>query len=787
MLVLSASSFAFAQAMPDITVYDPRSPMGMGLNPAEIAGYQKWTVDLHIQEKGMMWFTPGINVIGGVSAAVRVFGPLYIGAQGLLGGHGNDLSGGGRIGLSVRFWKGSSLGISGEFFKIEDDGTEYHKAINLGLLLRPSRYVSLGTSFIWDWDYNGECPCIPCIFRAGLGVMPMGNDRFTMGADFQVGRQIKSRVGLSWTARLARGVNLGLRINMLPGDKFHFGGTLGIRVALGIPELFAGGGWSAANQSETLTLGASFGPKRPPSQVVGPKRWVVYDIRGLNLSCSGPFSVDCSLLQTLKDLDTLSRTEGIKGVLLRIGDCPRGMGTADLIAGSIKRLQKKGLKVVVATGMCGPDGFAAFSNADRIYMVPGTASAIIPEGHRLIFLGDLFQTLGVQTQYVATGRYKTFPLMFTRNSPAKTQLDMWGPMLKQQCMAYVDRINRIRDTKLNCVPGSPALYSAKAALKKGLADGLMHMDAVVTDLSVKQDARFVRWPLPNTDRTGLANLPKIAIIPVVGDIVPGRSIDLPFGDIHLAGAASIAQLIDRAAWDSDTAGILLFVDSPGGDLASSELIHHSIEMAKKNKPVAVLFGNVAASGGYYISTAASRIFAPTSVVTGSIGVFLLRFSVLDLLSKLGISTFPVPKGRDVGLFSLLASPKKQDKQGMKGLLNDAFDLFISRVRVGRGQRAADWAKSAGAMVVNGRQALKIGLVDQVAGMDDALDYLKKQAGISAFGVSIMRPPTLIERLASSFKLFGMAVFKTIGSAVQAVLAQSVSGVVSVRLPYVYGR
>lgn len=783
LLILSVSPMAFSQAMPDITVYDPRSPLGMGINPAEIAGYRRWTVDLHTQENGMMEYTPGFTMIGGVSGAFRLMGPLYIGGQGLLGGHGGALSSVGRIGLGIRFWKDWSLGVSGSFSRIKyGNTTRNSQSIDTGLLVRPSRFIDLGVSFIVDikdpWPYA----------RAGIGINPWGNDRFTMGIDVATyAKGSVPRFSLIWTARLVRGVDLGLRFNVMPASERglpNFGATLGIRVVLGGPELFAMGGWSDRNQSETFTFGASFGPARAPSQVVGPKKWLVYDIKGLNSDCTGPFSVDCSLVRTLLDLDEISRTSGIKGVLLRVGACPKGMGTAGLIAGAIKRMQKKKLKVVVTTGMCGPAGFTAFSNADRVYLVPGTASSIIPAGRRLVFLGDLFSNLGIKVQYVATGKYKTFPLMFTRNSPAKPQLDMWEPMLKQRCKAYVDRINRLRGTNLECGTGSPALYSAKAAVEMGLADGLMHMDRVAIDLSNTQNAEFLYWPLPAATRTGSIDLPKIAVIPIIGDIVPGHSIDLPFGGIHLAGAASIVRLIDRAIHDPQNNGILVFIDSPGGDLAASEEIHHAIEVAKKTRPVAVLFGNVAASGGYYISTAAARIFTPASAVTGSIGVFLLRFSLLDLLAKLGISTFPVPKDRDEGLFSFLSAQKKTAKTGMKHLLRDAFDLFIDRVRVGRGQNAADWARKAGAMVVMGNQAIAHGLVDQVGGMGDALNYLKKQAGLSAFTVGILRPPTLIERIASSFKLFGMAAFKTIGSTVQAVIAQSVSGLVSARLPYV---
>ena len=775
--------------MPDITTYDPRSPMGIGVNPAVIAGYKRWKVDLYAQEKGIMWDEAGIT-IGGVSAAFRMIGPLYIGAQGLIGGYINTsgISGGGRIGLGVRFYKNWSLGISGDFFRTVDDkgNSLLHKALDLGLLIRPGRFVNLGASFVWDWNprYNHNLA-----FRAGLGIMPTGDERFSFGLDLEypAAKRDLFRLGAVCSARVARGVDMGLRVNMIPGEgkDFRFGAALGIRVAFGAPELFASGGFSGLNQSETVTFGVSIGPDRAPDKVVGHEKWVIYDIRGLNLACTGPFSVDCSMIGTLRDLDALSRIKGVKGVLLRVGACPKGMGDADLIATAIERLKQRKLKVIVATGMCGPAGFAAFSGADRVYLVPGTASPVIPAGRRLVFLGDLFNNLGVKAQYVATGRYKTFPLMFTRNSPSKDQRDMWEPMLKDRCQTYVDRVNRLRGTRLECGPGSPVLYSAKRAVSAGLADGLTHMDSVVREIENQDpDADFMSWPIPLSGRAGLDTRPKIAIIPIIGDIVPGRGIDLPFGNIHLAGAASITRLIDRAVRDSSTRGILIYIDSPGGDLAASEIIHHAIKTARKTRPVAVLFGNVAASGGYYISTAGSVIFAPPETVTGSIGVFLLRFSILDLLAKLGVTTFPVPAGRDTGLFSFLSAQNESAKPGMKRLLNDAFDLFIRRVRAGRGEMAAKWAKKAGAMVVNGKKALKTGLIDRVGGMSDALDFLKKRADLSDFRVSILRPPTLIEKIASGFRLFGMAAFKTIGSAVQAVLARSVSGVVSARLPYV---
>ncbi len=778
-----------AQPMPDLTVYDPRSSMGIGLNPAGIAGYRSWNVDLFAQEKGTIYNWAGAPVIGGLSTAFRIMGPFYMGGRALLADNTFGLAAGGDVGLGIRLWKDFSLGVSGRFFRIDDHGKVHvYKAVNTGLLIRPSRFLDLGAAFAYDWGNQNS----PWQLRLGIGTRPLGNDRFNLGLDFVYSTGLLD-LGLVSTIRIVRGIELALRANWTPKRTFFinrsntgpaFGGTVGIRVLLDNVAVFASGGWSDASQSQTFGVGMGFGPSRGPGHRCGPRQWVVYDIPGQGLDCSGPFTVDCSFVRTLLDLDAIARTPGIAGVLLRVGACPHGLGNAGLVAGAIKRLRAKGIDVVVATGMCGPDGLAAFAGASRLFLMPGTASPVVPAGRRLMFVRDLFNTLGVDVQYVATGKYKTYPLMFTRNSPTQAQTKLWNTLLNRRCSAYVSRVNRLRGSMLKCGPGSPALYSARAAVDMGLADGLMHQDAVARYLSNTHNASFARWSGPWAGRTGYSHRPVIAVIPVIGDIVPGRSMDLPFGHIHLAGAASIVGLLEQAADDRNVAGILLFVDSPGGSLAASEVIHHAIEEVRQTKPVAVLFGNVAASGGYYLSTAGSRIFAPADTVTGSIGVFLLRFSMLKLLSKLGISTFAVPEHRDVNLFSLLSVQRPGDKQGMKRLLDDGFELFLSRVRSGRGNDAALWARKAGAMVIDGRQALAKGLVDRVAGMGAALNYLAKAAGVSQFDTRVLHPPTLVQRIASSFKLFGMAAFKSIGSAVQAVLARAVSGPLSARMPWV---
>lgn len=222
---------------------------------------------------------------------------------------------------------------------------------------------------------------------------------------------------------------------------------------------------------------------------------------------------------------------------------------------------------------------------------------------------------------------------------------------------------------------------------------------------------------------------KIAVVPIVGTIGDAGS-----GDVLGGSAADPETLRDRlrqAAGDEGVRAVVLEVNSPGGGVTASDEMHDAIVDFKREarKPVVVAMGSTAASGGYYVSAPASRIFARAGTLTGSIGVVLTRPVAADLLDRIGVNPRTVGPGADNDFFDLRREPSERELTTLQERLVETYNEFKDRVKGGRGIASADLEPIAGGRVWTGEEALQRGLVDEVGGFREALEAAKSLAGI----------------------------------------------------------
>jgi len=234
---------------------------------------------------------------------------------------------------------------------------------------------------------------------------------------------------------------------------------------------------------------------------------------------------------------------------------------------------------------------------------------------------------------------------------------------------------------------------------------------------------------------------KIAIVYAVGPIMSGTSESDLFGG-QVMGATTIIDALRDANEDDDVEAIVLRVDSPGGSAIASDLIWHETQIIKK--PIVASMGDVAASGGYYISMGTDRILATPGTVTGSIGVVGGKMAMRGLFDKIGITTETIERGRNSGLFSSSGKFTESQRAVVKNMMEDMYQQFTAKAAEGRKMPVEELKKLAGGRVYTGRQAKELKLIDQLGTLDDAIVEAKKLAGIEAdadIKIEVLPKPT----------------------------------------------
>jgi protease-4 len=267
-----------------------------------------------------------------------------------------------------------------------------------------------------------------------------------------------------------------------------------------------------------------------------------------------------------------------------------------------------------------------------------------------------------------------------------------------------------------------------------LIDGIQYFDALLGDLKGPDGTAAETVPLDTYRRVkptslGLRQGPQMAVVFGIGGITTGKSGWGALGT--MMGADTLTQAIDAAAKNEAIEAIILRVDSPGGSALGSDLIWHAVARAKQAKPVIVSMSGAAASGGYYISASATKIVAQPATITGSIGIVFSHANIQGLLTKLGISSETLHRGQYARLFSNSQSWSPDERQQVQRVTEALYQTFTRKVAAGRSLDIETVDRIGRGRVWTGEQAKEIGLVDQLGGMETALQLAKEAAGIAA--------------------------------------------------------
>ena len=463
----------------------------------------------------------------------------------------------------------------------------------------------------------------------------------------------------------------------------------------------------------------------------------------------------------------------IRLVLLKLdGMGEAGMAQLQELTAAIRSFQTSGKPVIASSLRYNQLQYVLAAQAGKVYLDPIGDVELKGFGIYPHYFKDALDTLGIGVNVFRVGKYKSAVEPFVRRDMSPDAREESAAWLGGLWNIYKEGVATGRHFKPDVIDGYIADYvnrlaaqngdAARTALKAGLVDKL------VTEEEVQQELGKSAGVDPDTglyrridDRDYLRAIDaeqagsrkkKIGLIVISGPIVEGE------GWPGVAGAETIAELIRKGRKNKEFAALVLRVNSPGGSLYASETIRRQVAAVREaGKPIVVSMSSVAASGGYWIAVNANQIWAEDSTITGSIGIFSLQPSVYQMLQKLGITTDSVESAPLAGAMRLDRPLSRDAQRILQFQVDQGYDRFVKLVAEGRGLSVEAVQQLAQGRVWTGRDAMGIGLVDHVGGLDGASDAAARLAGVSEGQYSLVpagKPRGVLERLVDRAKKIG---------------------------------
>jgi len=460
----------------------------------------------------------------------------------------------------------------------------------------------------------------------------------------------------------------------------------------------------------------------------------------------GPFRAAnrIGLNTLLATLDHAKGDDHIEGIFLDLSDIPAGFATMKEIRDKIIEFKKDSGKPVVAYSDSYTQGtYYLATAADAVYLQPKGDLEYHGLRSEYMFLKGMFEKLDIDVQFIrgSNNKFKSFGETFTEDHMSDASREQNRVILNglwNEHLTAVSESRKLDKERLNLIADSLLVRNGKKALELGLVDGLKYRDEVLDELRTRMgiaaDQKLELTDLGMYTRSftpayamGKSGKGKLAVIYAEGDIMTGESED---GTI---GSSSLSEAIRQAREDSTIKAIVLRVNSPGGSGLASDVIWREVDLAKQVKPVVVSMGDVAASGGYYIAAPATKIFAERSTITGSIGVFGIIPNMQGFFkNKLGI-TFDGEKTHKYADMMTVSRPlTEQEKTIIQGYIDEFYSGFTQRVAEGRKMTQAQVDSIGQGRVWTGVDAKRIGLVDELGGLEDAIAAAAGMAGLTDY-------------------------------------------------------
>ena len=462
------------------------------------------------------------------------------------------------------------------------------------------------------------------------------------------------------------------------------------------------------------------------------------------------------LYEICETLKKAAKDDKIKGIYMEMGVNPNGLATLEVLRSQLKEFKKSGKFIYSYGEMVSQKGYYLATVADKIYLNPNGGLEILGFGREIMYYKNAFEKLGIEVQDFHCGAFKSAIEPFLREKMSEPNREQMTSIFGDVYHQFLTNIGA--DRKIDTATLSDIINNLKATLPQDakelkLIDEAAYYDQVQTAMREKigvakkdelKSIDLAKYASTLDTKSDSKN--KIAVLCADGEIKDGE------GEEGEIGGERFARVIEKLRKDDKVKAIVLRINSPGGSALASDIMWRELVLAKKEKPLIISMGNLAASGGYYIACIGDRIFAEPNTITGSIGVFGLIPNAKKLLNdKLGITTDRVSITKH-GALTIGTNPLDEEEKAMvQKSIEKIYREFKERVAEGRKKDTAYIQSIAQGHVYTGNQGLQIGLVDEIGGLDQAIAYAVKQANLKDYKIKLYpEEKTLKEQIAESF-------------------------------------
>jgi len=448
------------------------------------------------------------------------------------------------------------------------------------------------------------------------------------------------------------------------------------------------------------------------------------------------------LNEILNNIEKASADSKIKGILIENDALPSGWATTEEIRNALEKFRADGKFIIsytdyILTQQC----YYLSTAANKIYINPGSMLDFKGLSSEVMFYKKALEKLGVEVQVMRHGKFKgaVEPFILDKLSEEnKTQIRDYVGSIWEHVVKTISESRNIPVGTLNLLADNLTGTIAKNAFDNKLVDGLMYRDELIDTLKTLSGiskekklnlvsmTKYSKVPDPSKS-TSLKN--KISVVYASGNIIMGK------GTENNIGGNSYAEVIRKERLDSNVKAIVLRVNSPGGNAVAADIIWREVELAAKAKPVVISMGNYAASGGYYISAPATKIFADPTTISGSIGVFGLIPNTEKLMeSKLGLTTETVNTNKNSDFPSIFRPMSSYEKDMMQMSIEKVYSDFVSKVSSGRKMTSEAVDNIGQGRVWSGLRAREIGLIDEIGGLNASIKCAADLAGLHSWSL-----------------------------------------------------
>lgn len=496
------------------------------------------------------------------------------------------------------------------------------------------------------------------------------------------------------------------------------GGMLVVAGGVGVALLLGDGNFGQA-QGDSAWMRLNLGGPLPDGPTAG---GLLVDPNDLPLTLH---EITAGLYQAAEDPE-------VEGLLIELNNLSVGFAGAQELHAGLTAFREAGKECRVWSKSYDNINWLVASACDEVHIHPEGVPMVIGLSVSTTYYADLFAELGVSPDFERVGTYKSAIETYENTAPSKPTMEMYNALLDSLFEGFIQTAAAGRGSSPESVSAlimDPPV-TAQSALDRGLVDAMTYKDDFFESEGDPEELRNFNPYLNNMRNDWAKGGKHVAVVHLQGNIIDGESTSGGFGSSTAIGDASVVPILNELAENDDVIAVVLRIDSPGGSALASDVMWHAIEELDEKKPVVASMGGYAASGGYYIAMATRHIVAQPGTLTGSIGVFGGKFALGGLFEKIGVSTWTSKRGDLAGLYNVTEPFTEPERAKIRIRIEAFYDAFVSKAADSRGMSWEELDAVAGGRVWTGEQGLEVGLVDELGGLERAIEAAIEEADIS---------------------------------------------------------